>query len=92
MNINMQDLISDLNSISKFAFPNSLVEPLGTMREYIDMEMHKWLLVKHEQPTFLLNLSFQQQNLRQKLKWEQKFNSRQKLNKLKKMIRKLKKR
>ena len=67
------------------------MEPLNTLREFIDLDMTQWLSVKHEKPLYVLNLSVQQQNLRQKLKWEQKYNSRDKLHKLQKMIRGIRK-
>jgi len=69
-----------------------ILESLDTLREFIDMDMAKWLSIKHEKPLFMLHLHVQQQNLRQKLKWEQKYNSKDKLNKLKKMIRGYRKR
>uniref|UniRef100_A0A7S3KPW2 Uncharacterized protein n=1 Tax=Euplotes crassus TaxID=5936 RepID=A0A7S3KPW2_EUPCR len=65
---------------------NEIMAPLSELTQSVYSDLQDWLTKKHSRPVFILNLEAQQQNLKQKLKWEQKYNSREKLHKLKKIL------
>jgi hypothetical protein len=61
-----------------------LIEPLKTAQEYITLDLSQWM-AKKSSPE-LLNLQTQQFNLKQKLKWEKMYNSKDKLLHLRKIM------
>jgi hypothetical protein len=67
---------------------NEITEELAATHRNIDNEMNSWLSKKSAPEQ--LNLEAKQHVLKQKLKWERMFTSRDKLRQLKKVMRRFK--